>query len=174
MIFRGGPIIHSLLPLLAGLSLILTACETKDPNLAFDKGSIVPDFTLPGLKGEPVNFRESRRKGKTYLLFWSSSCVSCKEGMSVLEEVYRKSRDGGFSIVAVNVYQDGETISRFIADLGLTYPVLLDKSGEVAAAYDVYAVPVAYVIDSDGALLDKFMGEMTKENVEAIIKKYWS
>lgn len=174
MILSWRRITHNLLPLLFGLSLLFAACENEDPNLAFDRGSIVPDFTLPDIKGEPVNFKQSRGKGKTYLLFWSSSCISCKEGMSVLEEVYKNSKDRGFSIIAVNVYQDRETINKFIAELELTYHVLLDKSGEVAAAYDVYAVPVAYVIDADGALLDKFMGEMTKENVEAIIKKYWS
>ncbi len=173
MIFKRGKITSTLLPLLLGFSLFLPACESSDPNLAFDKGSIVADFTLPDIKGEPVNFKKSRGTGKTYLLFWSSSCISCKEGMTVLEKVYRKSKGQGFSIVAVNVYQDRETINKFIAELGLTYHVLLDKSGDVAAAYDVYAVPVAYVIDADGALLDKFMGEMTKENVEAIINKYW-
>ena len=44
----------------------------------------------------------------------------------------------------------------------------------MATAYEVFAIPVAYVIDSTGTVIDKFMGEMTKENVESIIKKYWT
>ena len=167
---RKGGLIGSLF---IGFILLLHACKGEDPNLAFDKGARVPDFTIPSLQGEMFNFRNNRGNGKTYLLFWSSSCVSCREGMAALEEGYRKQRGSGFFIVAVNVYQDRESVKSFIAELGLTYPVLLDQTGEVAAAYDVYAVPVAYVIGTDGTLQDKFMGEMTRENVEAIIGKYW-
>ena len=94
--------------------------------------------------------------------------------MAVLEEAYKKSKEQGFSVVAVNVYQDKDTVTDFIKELGLTYPVLLDTKGAVATAYEVFAVPVAYVIDSRGTVLDKFLGEMTKENVEAFIEGYWS
>jgi peroxiredoxin len=159
--------------LLLGLSLLFAACNSGGPNIHLDSGTMAPDFSLPDLSGKTINFKKDMGRGKTYLLFWSSSCVSCKEGMTMLEEVYKKSKDGGFSVLAINVYQDKDTVSAFTKELGITYPVLLDTTGDVATAYEVFAIPVAYVIDSTGTVLDKFMGEMTEENVEAIIKKYW-
>ncbi len=156
------------------LSLSFTACNSGGPDIALDKGAIVPDFTLPDVEGKTIDFKKNMGRGNTYLLFWSSSCVSCKEGMAVLEKVYKKSKGRGFSVVAVNVYQDKNTVTDFIKELGLTYPVLLDRKGTVATAYEVFAIPVAYVIDSRGAVLDKFLGEMTKENVEVFIEEYWS
>ncbi len=159
--------------LILGICLPLAACNSGGPQLNLDSGTLAPDFSLSDLSGKSINFKKDMGKGKTYLLFWSSSCVSCKEGMTILEEVYKKSKDGGFSILAVNVYQDKDTVSAFTKDLGITYPVLLDTRGDVATAYEVFAIPVAYVIDSKGIVLDKYMGDMTKENVEAIIKKYW-
>jgi len=159
--------------LLLGLSLPFSACNSGGPDIHLDSGTAAPGFSLPDLSGKTVNFKKDMGSGKTYLLFWSSSCVSCKEGMAILEEVYKNSKGQGFSVVAVNVYQDRETVSDFTKELGITYPVLLDEKGDVATAYEVFAIPVVYVIDSTGTVLDKFMGEMTKENVEAIIKKYW-
>ena len=163
-----------LLLLIFILSLSFTACNSGGPDISLDKGAIVPDFTLPDVEGKTIDFKKDMGRGNTYLLFWSSSCVSCKEGMAVLEEAYKKSKEQGFSVVAINVYQDKDTVTDFIKELGLTYPVLLDRKGTVATAYEVFAVPVAYVIDSRGAVLDKFLGEMTKENVEAFIEGYWS
>ena len=63
--------------------------------------------------------------------------------MAVLEEVYKKGKERGFLVLAVNVYQDRDTVSDFTKELGLTYPVLLDEKGEVATAYEVFAIPVA-------------------------------
>jgi len=162
-----------LLPILI-LSLSFAACSSGGSDIALDKGAIVPDFTLPDIEGNTVNFKKDMGEGNTYLLFWSSSCVSCKEGMAVLEEVYKKNKDQGFSVVAINVYQDKETVTGFIKEIGITYPVLLDTKGTVATAYEVFAIPVVYVIDTRGAVRDKFLGEMTRENVEAFIEEYWS
>jgi len=169
----GRPAKYLLFLLFLSLSLAFAACNSGDSNIHLDSGAAAPDFSLPDLGGKTINFKKGMGRGKTYLLFWSSSCISCKEGMAVLEEVYKKSRDRGFSIIAVNVYQDRDTVSEFTRELGITYPVLLDEKGDVATAYEVFAIPVAYVIDPAGTVLDKFMGEMTEEKVEAIIKKYW-
>ena len=152
--------------LLLGISLPFAACNSGGPDIHLDSGTLAPSFSLPDLSGKTINFKKDMGRGKTYLLFWSSSCVSCKEGMMVLEEVYKKSRGAGFSVVAVNVYQDRDTVSAFAEELGLSYPILLDTKGDVATTYEVFAIPVAYVIDPAGIVLDKFMGEMTKENVD--------
>ena len=153
--------------------IAFSGCDKKEDDIFLQEGTVVPDFTLPDLSGKIINFRKDFGKRKNYLIFWSSSCVSCKEGMAILEEAYKKNREDGFSILAINVYQKEKEVAKFVDDLGLTYPVLLDKSGETATAYNVFAVPVIYVVDSNGVLLSKHLGELTKEEVEKTINSYW-
>jgi peroxiredoxin len=89
--------------------------------------------------------------------------------MRLLEPVYRKYRDKGLTILAVNVRQDRETAARFIAKLGISYDTLLDESGEVARAYGVVALPTTFFVDNQGVLRSRILGESTPETFEQVV-----
>lgn len=158
--------------LIFAIFITFTGCKKASEEISLQEGTTAPDFTLFDLSGKSVNFRSELGSKKMYLIFWSSSCVNCKENMMALEDAYSKNRDKGFSVIAVNVYQEKEDVDKFVRELGLTYTVLLDKKGEVATIYDVFAIPVVYVVDSEGIILDKHLGDLTKQEVERFLDKY--
>lgn len=152
------------------VAFFLTACSSKKGDLPLLKqGSKAPDFVLTDLNGKVVNFKKDFYGKKVLLNFWASWCASCKEEMKALEEAYKASRDKGFNVIGINVYQDKEEVERFVHELGLTFPILLDREGDVAEAYNVFGIPVSYLIDSSGIVKEKYLGGLSQEELKEII-----
>jgi len=132
-------------------------------------GFQAPDFELVSLDGEL--FRLSELRGRPALVnFWASWCVPCRSEMPALERVYQKYRDQGFLILAVNAtHQDDLDKARaFTAELGLSFPTLLDQSGEVSKLYQVRALPSSFFIDARGVIQDVIIGGPMAEALLAI------
>ena len=111
----------------------------------------VSDFTLKSLQGE--NVKLSEHQGEVVMInFWASWCAPCREEMPILNNIYKKYRDAGFTLLAVNVEEDTKGAKKMIRDLRVTFPVLFDTSNEVSKKYDVQAMSSTVLVDRDGNL----------------------
>jgi cytochrome c biogenesis protein CcmG, thiol:disulfide interchange protein DsbE len=160
-----------LILLLVGLS----ACEgSRDTTPVPQVGTKAPDFTAQDLKGQTWTL--DRVKGKVVLLrFWTDQCPYCLFEMPVIEKFYRRLKPAGFEVLAVNVRQSPQVAEAFIAQMDVTFPVPLDLSGKMAERYKVYAVPTNFLIDRNGIIRGKLIGEaFTKEkNLEKFLQNYF-
>ena len=119
-------------------------------SAAMIKGK-APDFTLKSLKGE--NIKLSELQGEVVMInFWASWCAPCREEMPILNDLYKKYRDAGFTLLAVNVEEDTKGAKKMIRDLRVMFPVLFDTSNDVSKKYDVQAMPSTVLVDRDGNL----------------------
>jgi len=143
------------------LFTLLAGCEQDLPALKI--GVPAPTFALDRLDGASVRFPEQYRGQVVAIRFWADWCPSCRSEMTALEPVYRQYRDRGLVILAVNVLQPPETVRPFVNQLGISYDVLLDREGEVTRRYLVMALPVTYIIDRQGIVRTRFIGESTPE-----------
>ncbi|NOZ52063.1 MAG: TlpA family protein disulfide reductase [Gammaproteobacteria bacterium] len=110
-----------------------------------------PDFTLKSVRGD--NLKLSERRGEVVMVnFWASWCKPCREEMPVLNELYLKYRDAGFTLWAINVEQNLVKAKRWLREVPVTFPVLFDDSNNVSKRYNVDAMPSTYLIDRDGNL----------------------
>jgi len=132
-----------------------------------DVNRTAPDFTLYDLQSKKtVSLSDFR--GKTILLrFWADWCPTCSLQMPELDQLYRRYRDKGFVIVAVNVMQSEEDVKNFIEKHKLTYPVLLDKDGEISRLYSITGIPTNLLIDKDMAIREIVKGD----NIRKILKR---
>ena len=73
--------------------------------------------------------------------------------------------------LAVNVRQDRDTAARFIAKLGIGYPVLLDEDGALARQYGVTGLPTSYFIDRSGRLHNRILGEASPQLFEKLVRE---
>ncbi len=149
------------------LLISLAACEPDLP--AIKTGAPAPAFTLERLNGTPVHFPEQYRGQVVALRFWADWCPYCHAEMQALEPVYHRRHEEGLVILAVNVMQSPETVQRFAEELGFSYEIALDRQGEVMRRYQVMGLPVTFIIDRQGIVRSRIIGESTPEVFEQAV-----
>jgi len=115
-------------------------------------GEPAPDFKLKDLRGNEVSL--SDYQGKIVLInFWASWCLPCTSEMPALQRLYSRLKDEGFVILAVGVDDDKESLSSFATQYGLSFPIVIDETGEVKKTYGVRGVPESFYVDRSGRIL---------------------
>ncbi len=130
------------------------------------EGFPAPDFTLDALGGEAATL--SAYRGKVVVLnLWASWCGPCRAEMPALQKVYVANRERGLEVLAVNsTFQDSETDARaFVQELGLAFPILLDRDGAVSQRYLLRALPSTFFIDRQGVIRSVIVGGPMSEAV---------
>ena len=118
---------------------------------ADDQSRQQADFTLTDLDGKPWNLKDL--KGKVVLLnFWATWCPPCRKEMPDLEMLYRRFGAQGFIILGIDD-EEAETVKPFIAQQGITYPVLLDPGRKVNTLFQIEGIPKTFVYDRDGKIV---------------------
>lgn len=139
-------------------------------------GFSAPDFTLDRLGGGQMALSELRGKAVIVNL-WASWCPPCRAEMPAIEKVYRAYKDQGFEVLAVNTtFQDSEADAAvFGRDFGLTFPILLDRTGAVSKRYLLMGLPTTFFIDRRGVIREVVVGGPMSEaviesKVQALLK----
>lgn len=123
------------------------------------EGFLAPDFTLDLLTGGKMTLSE--QQGKVVIInLWASWCPPCRAEMPALQEVYLANRDRGLEVLAVNTtYQDQESAAAaFVQDFNLTFPILLERTGDVARQYQLRAMPSTFFVDREGVIRKVIIG----------------
>ena len=153
--------------LLALLFIFLISAGTAKAALRI--GSTLPPATLLSVSGSPIRIPDSIRDKVVVLHFWQIGCSSCRLEMPALDGLYKKYRNKGLEVLAVNVGQKKEVVKSFAAELGASFSVLIDPEGKIAAAYGVTDVPRTYVIDRNGVVRYRILGGATQEMLKKLI-----
>ena len=148
--------------------LLLSGCLQETPQLS--NGSPIPGFELPGLEGDTLTVPSDLKGQIAAIRFWADWCPFCESDMAGMERVFRKYRDQGMRVCAINVGQDPQTVQRFVDRLGITYDVVLDRAGTVTRDYGVIGLPATFFIDRQGRLATRILGESKPEVVEEIVR----
>jgi len=159
--------------LFAGAVVVMQLIEQAGNDGRVEAGDTAPNFKLVSLDGATMLERENY-EGKGLLLnFWGTFCEPCKKEMPVVQENYATLQDMGVDFWAVNVGETPLRVDNFVNGLGvkLDYPILMDTRSEVEKAYGIYNLPVTFVIDEDGNVIEKYEGELTKEKLMELAEK---
>jgi cytochrome c biogenesis protein CcmG, thiol:disulfide interchange protein DsbE len=95
-----------------------------------------------------------------------------------MEKVYRSFKSQGLEVLAVNLTnQDSETAAAaFIQELGLTFPISLDRNGEAGALYGLQGLPSSFFIDRKGIIQTVVVGgpmseALIQSKIEDLLKE---
>ncbi|MFN8470644.1 MAG: TlpA disulfide reductase family protein [Anaerolineae bacterium] len=136
------------------------ASASLDQAGAASLGQTAPDFSLKTTDGQTV--RLSDLKGHPVLVnFWATWCAPCAIEMPALEEIYRKYKDQGLVVLAVNQAETPDKVSQYMLEHGLTFPAVLDSDTSVAQMYRVTGYPTTWIIDRQGKLQQLRRGGFT-------------
>lgn len=147
--------------LLAATAALLLYCATA---------TAAEEFTLPDLEGR--EHRLSEQRGKWVIInFWATWCPPCIHEMPELEAFYQTHKDKDATVWGVT-FEDTppELIADFVADLGVSYPILGLGREPVTPYGTVRVLPTTFVVDPDGELARKFEGPVTAAQLEEAIR----
>lgn len=135
--------------LAAIVALALPAWAAADSAADAVTPTPAPGFTLPARDGRQVSLAQF--KGNVVMLnFWASWCGPCRQEMPLLESIYQKYKDLGFTLVGVNVEPDSGKANAWLKATPVNYPILYDTQSKVSQLYQVQAMPTTVIIDRKG------------------------
>lgn len=151
--------------LASGLLLLLIST-----TLSAEERVAAPEFTLQNLAAEDVSLSDYR--GKVVLLnFWATWCMPCRDEMPSMERLWQQYRDKGFVILAVSTDEGGPSrVKSFVKRLKINFPVVLDPDATVSDLYQVSGLPVSYLVDREGHVVNKVTGSEDWMSEKAIAR----
>jgi peroxiredoxin len=119
------------------------------------------NFTLTDLNGKNWTLRELR--GKVVLLnFWATWCPPCRKEMPDLENLSHRFGQAGLVILGISD-EKSETVRKFIAQQGITYPVLFDPDRKIHELYQIEGIPKTFIYDREGRIVAQAIDMRTEK-----------
>ena len=167
--YRAADVHLTALVIAIALSLLSGCQGQKGPALS--KGSPLPAVSLPATDGRSLSIPGDIKGKLTVLLFWGQGCSYCRKEMPLIEPLYRKYRDRGFSFVAILIGPGMEASIDMKAEMGLSFPMAVDESGSLRKLYGIAAVPTMFVLDEQGNLRERVLGGLGARDLEKMIQE---
>jgi peroxiredoxin len=131
-----------------GAALIIVAASAA---FAGDAGGPAPAFTLAALDGSQAAL--AQYKGQVVMVnFWATWCGPCQQEMPLLDQMYKKYKPAGFTLIGVNVDKEAPPVKELLARKPVSFPVMLDPANQVSKAYHVDEMPSSVIIDRKGRI----------------------
>ena len=144
------------------LAPLLKTLDLRD----YTARTVPPKFSGSTLDARPLSVTEYR--GSVIILnFWASWCLECRPEMPVLERLQREFSSRGLVVIGVNTRETKEAARRYAKELGLTFPLVLDRDGKINALYGVVGLPTTFVIGRDGRAVGFAVGPREWESASA-------
>jgi peroxiredoxin len=134
-------------------------------------GDRATGFTVKTPAGGSIVLEDYR--GSVVLLnFWATWCGPCREEMPTFQAAYEARKDDGLVVLAINYQQKAEDVTPFVEELGLTFPIALDPSLEVATRYRVRGLPMSLLIDREGVVRVRHVGHMSQAALDQVLQDH--
>ena len=145
--------------------LLVVCCTTCTGCLRSVK--MAPAFRAQALDGGVVEFNPQALQKPVVLVFWASWCGPCRAEMPALQRLHETLHADGLVVLGVNsTAQDVEADARgFVTDVGVTFPILLDRADDVSQTYRLRALPSTFIVDRHGAIASVMIGGPLSEAV---------
>lgn len=125
-----------------------------------------PDFDVDVFDGSTFRLSDHQQAdGRPILLnLWASWCFPCREEMPALDAVAANHPEVLF--IGVAVEDDPVEAEKFAEEIGVSYLLAIDESGEVSSKYPALGLPATFLISSDGRVIAKLFGGASEETFE--------
>lgn len=146
-----------------GLSAIGAALVLLTAGVGYhllDTPKLAPDVSFTSLTGQRIDLKSLR--GKVVMVnFWATSCSTCVHEMPQMVDTYKRYKDRGLDFIAVAMsYDPPNYVLNFTETRKLPFTVSLDPQDKLAKSFgDVKLTPTTFVIDKDGSIIKRYVGE---------------
>ena len=117
-----------------------------------------------------------RLRGRVVMVeIWDYTCINCLRTLPYLRAWYERYADHGLEIIGAHTpkfsfARDHGQVRAAVGRLGIRWPVILDNERAVWTAYNCQDWPSLYLIDHQGHLRYRHIGESAYAQTESVIK----
>lgn len=145
----------------------LSGCSDEAPS-AIRLGDQAPPFTTNDLQGQAVSLAHHRGK-PVVLRFFQPDCKFCRADTAVFNEYYRVHKEKGLGVIYINTEPKPGEVQKFIDELGITFPVVLDPDRTIADQYRVQVVPQTIILSADHRVIGAILGGVSREELDSLL-----
>lgn len=157
------------------LVVLIAILATSDGEAGFARSPLISQ-AAPLIEGQAVDgnsFDLDAERGRWVVVnFFATTCVPCVEEhpeLVAFDEQY--SATGEASVVSIAFSDTASNVRDFFDTNGGDWAVLAEDTGRHAISYGVAAVPETYLVSPSGVVTSKFIGGVTKIDIEAEINR---
>ena len=127
------------------------------------------------INSQPLKLKDLR--GRVVLIeFWTFGCINCRNTLPFVESWHDRYREKGLTVIGVHSPEfdeekNVETLRGQVASLGIRYPVVSDNDYQTWNAYKVEAWPTIFLLDKQGRIRWKRVGEGNYDEAERLIQE---
>jgi peroxiredoxin Q/BCP len=131
--------------------------------MTLSEGDVAPDFRLPDSAGNQVSLSDFRGKHVVVYFYPNAGTPGCTKQACDFRDNLAELNDAGFAVVGISPDKPAK-LAKFVADEGLTFPLLSDESKEVLTAWGAYGekqnygrtivgvIRSTFIVDPDGKI----------------------
>ena len=157
------------------LGIGLYGVVTQRTSAAPTEESLIPAFEpgpAPAVQGKTLDggtFDLASLKGKPVVLnFWASWCQPCRKELPAIAAWAKAHPE--IQVIGVDYEDDVADARAFAREHDATWPMVIDADGAIGEAYEVPGLPATFLIDAEGRIVDRILGEVTVESLDARAK----
>lgn len=153
-------------------AFILFGCggEEVDEQTQAVLGLEAPNIEITGFDGNKINLKNYLGK-PVVINFWASWCAPCKREASDLEEVYQFFKNREVQFIGIASDDTIADAKKFIKEYKVTYPNGMDENEDISKKYSVLTLPITFVIDREGKISFKKIGQISADKLKKEIRK---
>ncbi len=127
------------------------------------------------LQSPPLSAADLR--GKVVLVdFWTFGCVNCQRALPYVRDWAKRYRDEGLVVVGVHAPEfaferDRANVERAVRRMALDFPIAIDNDFAVWKAWDNQYWPTLYLVDAQGRVRWRHIGEGAYTETEQAIRE---
>jgi thiol-disulfide isomerase/thioredoxin len=130
---------------------VVAACG-KDDGV----GQRLKSFKLKTVDGKPVS--QNSWRGRVLLVnFWGTWCKPCLKELPEFEQIYRRYKKHGLTLVAIATDEDPEPVKEYIDARKISAKVVIGAE-DYAGQYGSTKFPFSFVVDKKGVIRASYRG----------------
>ncbi|OUS28862.1 redoxin [Gammaproteobacteria bacterium 45_16_T64] len=125
--------------------LMGSAAQAKDIELS----GKAADFSLPSNLNKTLKLSDFR--GEVVMVnFWASWCGPCRQEMPLLDDLQKRFKKIGFTVLGVNIDEDVADAKNLLKEIPVSFPVVFDSKNKVSEIYQLDSMPTTVMVDRKG------------------------
>ena len=150
-------------------TFFLSLNKSSNYNTESLVGNKLGEIELVSFEDDSIFTNDDFKKNSyTLINFWASWCAPCRIEHPQLMEL---SKENNIKILGVNFKDKKINALKFLKDLGDPYEYLTrDSNGKQSVNFGIYGIPESILIDNKLTIIKKFVGPLTKQDLNNIIE----